>query len=1036
MRAFALVRKAFTERLDFALQSIGVEVVGSGPKGDWRQVICPLCDDTNGSADVSIKSGYLRCKQCNRELELFTWIQEAKNKPSTWEVCIALAEILGVPLEMSQRKRHFPSALTEDILLRAANDLYTHPDAEDCRKFLKGRNIYNPEILTVLGIGWISGSIIFAQRWPNGAIRPRYRKYNPSATNNKWTWNGRDGATQGWWPQLKPPDTEGTRVVILEGEWDVLTAWAFLQWQKIGIYCYTWTGGVKPIEPHAIEDWMHDRPIEICYDNDVFQHAQWDVHVAPNDKRRAEMRIRRDAMLKTARSFSGVKCDVTIRAIPIDPLVIWGGDFRDWVNAGGRNWDEVPSWKLIEVGSPVLGGDEIECSFDEAYNHAGKRVVFPAVVSAIDEEGIVIPVRSEIDCPMDTLPFCGKCKVPKNFRGQVIEHADYEEETAAAILSRDPEKTLKKDLLGVPGGCTLCRVRTIEYKVSNAWVAVQEDSDKFSDRELMILSETQPNLSGDMRIHGTMHHYRRNVVVVAKKLEFADELQLDGNKLAALLQDITPWRSNKESDIDDEIRKHAADLSRYVTHIHGRIDIHISAMLLAHSALWMDIDGHRRRAWLDISVLGDTSTGKSMTFQSYLAHHGLGRIHTCMENVSRAGLTMGAATLANGKMRLKPGLFPRANRKMLILDEFHIMVEERDDHPMLHLQSARDLGHVGGIKIYGARQLPAAVRLATIANWSSGRYDSCKFPCQHLLSLYGKPESVRRLDFGLIVRGEPNDDHTEVPHVWTSELEHASILRAWSQQPTDIFISGEALDRARSYVRDWARVYSDDLPLFTGQEKLYSLIRVAIAAANLCFSHPFNNVMAVEVRKAHVDWAAHWFERIWAQSHYEQYSAAEFAKRKIDKPFHVEAMFTIRCGVKSADVALRLLDNFFGKITTADLCVYLGCDIYKAVGWATEMVRLGAFEKVLESNSYNAHWRMTPGASELLKAILDLANDYPQAFAERVKKIADWVAMKAQNGEPNVPEIGLHMEKLRAEWATDPDGEADILSGPGSVEAS
>lgn len=1034
MTAFAEVRRAFVERLDESLGALGVKVVGSTPRGDWRQVVCPLCDDSNGSCDVSVNSGHLKCKQCNESLELFEWVKRHGGHANTWQACQALASDVGVTISIPKRRGKAPKDMTEDVLKQAVHNLWTADAAEPCREFLRRRQIADPEVLTGFGVGFIAGHIVFAQRWPSGQLKNRYRKYTPGAAAHlRWLWSSGRGPTQGLWPVFKPP--KDARILLLEGEWDVLTAWARLYWHKQDLWAYTWTGGVKAIPPGELPDWIKGRRVDICYDNDTFQGPDWSTYVAPNETKRAEMRKRREALLETARNLKLLGCKVYLRAIPVSPAENWGGDFRDWVDAGGRDWAEVPSWSLSEIEASDKP-KPVACDFNEAYQLAGKEAVFAAAVQTLEDEGITIPIRSKIDCNMGSLTVCQNCRVPERFAGQIIDWSLYKDELVAAMLARDPEREIRRNLLGVPASCPYMRVKPVEYDTGCTWVAVKDDRDEVSGRELVVISEQAPTLSGEIRVHGSVHHHKKNVTVLATKLEMKESTEIDLHKVAGDLHELCPWNSNDPDKIDTCIRRRADDLALHVTRIHGRTDLHVAAELLPHSALWLEVDGHRKRGWLDIAVVGSTSTGKSMTFSHLFDYHGLGKMHTCMENVSRAGLTMGAVS-SGERTRLKPGLFPRAHEKMLALDEFHIMVEEKQDHPMLHLQSARDLGHVGGIKIYGARQLPAAVRLATISNWMDGRRDAFKFPCEHFLALYGKPEALRRLDFALIVDGEPTDDFAAkvgLP-LWRTDLEQATILRAWGQQPERVRVLEKALDLARSKVRDWSSFYAEELPLFTGAEKVFSLLRIAVAAANMVFSHDDDDLRVCVVRPAHVEWAARWLELCWVGSLYDQYSSSQFAKREVRQPFHVEAQFVGKLALTTADEALRLLDNFFGTLTLQEMSAYVGMDNFKTLHWASELVRLGALEKGSARNSYNTYWRLTVGAHRLLKNLLDLADEFPEVFADRAKKLSDWMTMHAMKGEPNLLPLDLELERKRDEWKADgnADSASNLVGGPGSA---
>lgn len=1030
MKAFARVRASFLEKLDTNLGALGVKVVGGQARGGWRQIVCPLCSDTNGSCDVAVDSGYLRCKQCNQEMELFSWVASVWGCANTWEACKKLAETLGVSIEIAVRRGKPPKEMTEEVLGQAVHKLWTEPAAEPCRELLRNRSLANPEILSSMGIGWLAGSIIFAQYLPSGQIKPRYRKYTPGAPSHvKWLWSRGSGTTQGLWPVFKPP--KDAKVILLEGEWDTLTAWVRLLWHRQGIFAYTWTGGVKAISPSMLPTWIKNRTVEICWDNDVFQGPRWADHKAPNDRKRVEMGVRRQALLATAKSLEMYGCRVALRAIPIDPVEKWGADFRDWVDAGGRDWEQIPRWSLANV----LEADKpkpVECGFSAVYQYANAQVAFPAVVSTLEEDGISIPLRSQIECDMGAEAYCERCLVPKKFPGQVIDHEEHPTETAAAVLSQDPERVYRKELLGVPSQCNFVRVLTKEYKVGSRWTAVQDDTDEVSDKELVVVSEQSPTLSGEIKVHGTAHHHRNNIVVMASNLEMRESMAIDLREYAGKLKALCPWDSNDPDVIDKAIKFRADDLAKNVTHIYGRIPLHIAAILLAHSVIYFEVEGHKKRGWLDIAVIGDTSTGKSMTFRNLFDFHRLGKIHTCMENVSRAGLTMGATAGRGNRLKLKPGLFPRAHRKMLVLDEYHIMVEERTDHPMLHLQSARDQGHVGGIKIYGSRQLPAAVRLATLSNWFGGRRDTRKFPCEHLLDLYGKPESLRRLDFAIMVDGEPIVEEMPETQEWTVDIEQATILRAWGQEQGHVRITEEAMKFARQKVKEWGSCYAEELPLFTGEEKLFSLLRVAIATANTVFSHESEDLKTCVVRLGHIRWAVKWFEQCWAGLSYDQYSAAQFAKREVKQPLHVEAYFTAKLNIESADAAMRLLDCFFGQMSIGEISAYTGMDTHKTLAWASELVRLGALERGVAKNPFNSVWRLTPGAHRLLKAVIDFASDFPEEFHQRMQKMAEWAAVRGMAGEVNLTSVDLELEKMRDEWNAS-DRETNIFGGPGSA---
>ena len=200
-------------------------------------------------------------------------------------------------------------------------------------------------------------------------------------------------------------------------------------------------------------------------------------------------------------------------------------------------------------------------------------------------------------------------------------------------------------------------------------------------------------------------------------------------------------------------------------------------------------------------------------------------------------MTVGGAE--NGS-RMRPGLFPKNHRKMILLDEFHHMTNgPRDQNVMVHLQSARDEGKVSALKVYGDLKLQAAVRLITVGNYANRRRRTFQYLCQHLLLFYGVPEALSRMDFAWCVHEPVKMVPEEVPHYWTPELARALILRAWALEPHQVHLADDAVAMAKQVAMEWDAIYAaDDLALHTGIEKHHSIIRIAIAIANICYAHP------------------------------------------------------------------------------------------------------------------------------------------------------------------------------------------------------
>lgn len=1024
MGAFQDVRAAFCTNTVDSLRRVGVEKKGASSNPAWIPVKCPICPDTSGSASVAYSTGALVCHQCGYKNDLFRWIKESKKLNSDWEACQWLAKEFNVLIVTNHEKRGRPqNTFSPGFARDAMAALWSSPAAEGCRKFLEVRHLHeDPALAERLGIGYGSGKLLFFQPDRHGNLKDRYRTYNPAT--KAWGWSKGSDVAMGFWPGIAPVGTDGKiakqqHIWILEGEWDVSTAWLRLHLQDQGIYCYTWVGGAgSPVRPELIPTWMYSQYVHICYDNDTFQGPDIATHWAPDDRKMAELRRRREnLLLGVGQAFKDAKdCQVWFHEIPIDPRDLWGADFRDWVDRGGRDPNTLKGHTFSDV---VVGSKNVNVTtLPSAYEMAGEDVRFSCVVNTVEEDGISIPDTSIIDCERGQHEYCKKCKVLTIAPEGVLVWRYHPDDLVSAILSGDIEGYAIKKMLGKPSACTFCRIHTRDYRPGCVWSAVEAEASGPEQMKMVAISKDAPALSDELQVTGRVHHYKNTIAIKVNRLDVMDRTDINFDPYKIDLLDLCPWESNDAAKIDEYLTKRSISLADNVTRIYGREDIHVAAELVAHSPLWIHLDGHKRRGWLDACILGPTRTGKSMTVRHLMDYHGLGVMHTCLENISRAGLTMGATTGRNKQMTMKPGLLPRSNGKMLVLDEYHTMVSRLKYNPMADLMSARDSGTVGGIKVYGSTILPAAVRLITICNWVRGRAETFEFPCQHFLYLYGTPESLSRMDFGLVVPEQALDmvgSGSGSEHVWTRELMRVLILRAWGQKMDHVHFDEKAIQLAKDQCLLWEADYCDELPLFVTAEKHFSLLRMAAATANLCLAHPEKEFTHAEVRTGHVEWAAMFMERTWKQSRYDEYSKTTIARREVPKSFHVEATFLVGLNLDDADNAKNFLPHFLGSLEHIDINSFTGLHPTESAAWFSKMIRLNALERTRNENSHKTEWRLSPGCYQIAKNAIILADEYPWEYARRYEKIKNW-NFGPKDVNPDLPSLGLSEKELRDVW--------------------
>lgn len=1002
---FRQVKEALASSAEATLAELGVNLK-HGIKGEWSQCLCPFCGDKSGSASIT-QQGFLRCHQCGRKQDLCDWYAEREGI-TPWDACKAIAEVLHVDIAVIKHRGRAPAGMTHEILRGSVHGLWDSDQAGNVRAFLQQRKLAHPELLERFGVGYVAGYLTFAQWTPTGHLRRCYRCYTPGA-KPPWLWKGGTrGGTLGFWPHFQLPK-DGV-IWLLEGEFDAMTAWTRLELQKQGIFCATWTGGAgSPIKPYQIPEAWRGREIHIIPDNDVFQGPVLEDYRAPNDAYLRDLHLRwKILMNEVAPSFLAQNCKVYLRSVPIDPTELWGGDFRDWVDRGGRDLTELKPYLFKDLRPDIP--PPVESTFPDIYKLAGRDVKTHAAVNSILADGMIVPATIALKCDMGAMPYCPNCKATTRISSGLIHCKDYRDTIAEGLMSRDFNRHVMRHIVGKPHACIDARLEVVDYDVCSKWTAVHDDEAESSERELTIISKDRPSLSGDIEIIGHVHHANNTVMIMADHLRHLDRAEVD----------LTPWindlvqlcpQTEDPAVMAQHLERRCADLSYNVTKVFGRQDIHVAHELLAHSVIWMDVDGLRVRGWLDVSVIGDTGTGKTQTFRELMRHHRLGLWQNTMQNISRAGLTMGVIPNRDG-LKLQPGIFPRHHRKMVVMDEFHLVVREG---VLSELQGARDDGRVFGAKVYGSRSMPAAVRLGTLGNWPCDR-EKFRFLCEHFLAIYGTPEALRRLDFGLVVCEAPTETGLiEAEHCWTPELTQALILRAWAQDESMVHISDEAIAYAKQKSQEWSGFYDHNLPFFTPEEKHYSLLRIAISLANICFSHPSGEPYHCKVNAGHVEWAAEWLQHTFVGSGYDKYSQVTMQKSTLDRPFDAEAEFSVALNLGKPADASALLPSFLGGFTATECQAMLGKDHWEIGKWLNKMMRLGVLFQTRDARNTNlTEIRLTKAGDSLVRNMLLCADEFPAAWEHRYKELD--AHQMSPMAKLNLSSMSEPREKLRSEW--------------------
>jgi hypothetical protein len=271
----------------------------------------------------------------------------------------------------------------------------------------------------------------------------------------------------------------------------------------------------------------------------------------------------------------------------------------------------------------------------------------------------------------------------------------------------------------------------------------------------------------------------------------------------------------------------------------------------------------------------------------------------------------------------------------------------------------------------------------------------------------------------------------EVPHLWTKELVRVLILRAWAQTADQVHVSHAAWELARRYCEDWKDVYCQEIPLFSGQEKAVSIIRIAIAVANLTFSHPKGDLYAVDVRECHVEWAAEWLEHTYELSGYRLYSLNESLKNNISAWWRVDKLIMVEMRLEQAEWAMRALQNLYGRFNKTVISAVLGKEPWLTDNWLGEAVKEGFITIV--SVGHGTTYQVSEPGRQILDNLIVLAREFPGEWAKRYKALIACDKVAPPDGiSPSI----LSRSQLCDEWEQAEDrNEPDNIRSISDYEA-
>lgn len=876
--------------------------------------LCPFHpDDKTPSLSFNTSNGRWQCHSgvCGAKGDIFT-LRSRLTGRKLGEVFDEMAAELGI----QRKKKPMTKIVPEKEIASAEQRLWATPTAVT---LLQERRSWSEETIRKWRIGW-DGQRYWIPIFDKYGKAVNVRKYNLSSKSygGKMISYGPGFGAAVLCPVGKVFNSEKQEFIILEGEPDVILA------DQLGIEAITSTGGSRTWKSHWNE-LFEGKDVVICYDVD-------DAGIIGSE------RIAR-SLHPGARSVKRIQ-------LPVEkPLK----DFTDYIQAGHTAED---FRKLIEDAewwepTPESGEDEEEPDYEEVRladasraEYDGKHVLIRAFVTGKDIAPFLIPWKFSASChgrsdrrTGDLSSMCAKCPISQAGGKRTITFSSSDRDVLKLFRVSDTQQ--RGHLLRTAGVPTsTCPVKIEKEEMRNVEelqitpdirIGSDEGEDAYVERTSYVLSH---------KVHTNRSYVLRGITVADPRQQYATHIfrdaipvmgELDSWALTAPLREELVKRFRPAEwtlgSIMDKIKEVLQDMEDE-SGIYQRQDLFLACDLAHFSILKWAFQGDvQQRGWIEVLVLGDTGTGKSVTAHAYRRMYGVGDIIES-EAASFAGL-MGGLRKTGERFHLKWGRWVRNHRRLVWIEE----ASGLDTEVISKLSSVRSSGNAELTKIKDQRT-QAFTRAIWLANPRSNRkLAAYSHGVRAVMPLIGRPEDVRRFDLCVTcAEGEVELDVINAERMALGEESRnhprrayqQHLLWAWSRSQEQVIFEPSAVKQILMLASDQGQRYDPSIPLVEPNEHRITLARLSVALAARLYSTTPDGETVV-VRAPIVDYAAAFLDECYKKRSlgYADYSAQEIRRKKLKGAERLEELM-------NADKIEALLE--MDRFTTTELQDVWDCD--------------------------------------------------------------------------------------------------------------
>jgi hypothetical protein len=713
--------------------------------------------------------------------------------------------------------------------------------------WMAGYRGLQPEILSRYQIGWdVDRSVYTIPVYDADDELVVLRRYNPRPKGDRRKMWGVKGMNH---PELFPLNQlVADPIIICGGEWDALA---------------TIQAGFPAITRTAAERVWNNEWSKLFTGKKVYL-----CHDADSTGRQANRRV--------ARALDKI-CDVHVINLPYKIEKKHGKDLSDFfLDFAPEDFEG-----LIETSVPALkqrpeheGADDPETitvldSFDS--RRVGDPVKLYVTIKGKREPGYSVPRKATLSCTQDAGKQCQFCPMLAADGAAVVTIEPDNPAVLELIDAQTPQVIETVRHIYGAQKCNRLEVEPIEHQAVETLYArpsIEHVSGNLGDYKNMKLisvgrHNTPPN--NTVEAMGALYPNPRSqaneflaweinpLATTVDHFDMTDEIMTE-------LRRFQPSARQRPLAKMVEISR---ELSRNVTKIYGRPEMHVMMDLVWHSAIsfWFR-DEEVIRGWLDALVLGDTRTGKSEAAHRLARHYSAGEVINC-EAASLAGVIGGLQQYGSGReWAVSWGAIPINDRRLVVLDE----VSGLSPEAISQMSDVRSSGTAKLTKIMQEVTL-ARTRLLWLSNPRNSRMADYTFGVQALAPLIGNAEDIARFDLvcavavGDVPAEEINRSHTVDDPRYDENACRQLVRWAWSRTSDDIIWAPGAEQSVYDAALDMGRRYVENPPLIQAANARVKISRVAVAMALRLFST--NDGETVVVTKEHVKDAVAFMDRIY-----------------------------------------------------------------------------------------------------------------------------------------------------------------------------